>query len=130
MAYWLFARDGQSYLPPDEVVARLVAEFPYVATSKQDGRRFVRGMIQQLQTINKFGESPVDREHLERLERLEDEAIYVYFEDWTSEAVYLGTAIIPGEPLFFMYSSSEQERAARPLLLRCAKALDYEIVDI
>jgi hypothetical protein len=130
MAYWLIARDSHGYLSPDAVLARLVAEFPYVATSKQDGRRFVRGMIQQLQAIKKFGETPVDREHLERLERLEDEAIYVYFEDWTSEAVHLGTAIIPGEPLFFMYSSSAQEQAARPLLLRCAKALDYEIVDV
>ena len=130
MAYCLVARDSHPYLSPRVVVARLVSEFPYVASSEEDGRRYVRGIIQQLQAIKQFGEIPVDREYLDRLERAEHDAIYVYFEDWNSDAAYIGTAIIPGEPLFFMYSSSEQEQAARPLLIRCAKALDYEIVDM
>ena len=124
MAYWLKARDSQCYLSPDAVLARLVAEFPYVVSSRGDGRRYVRAIIEQLEAI-----SPVDTEYLERLKRLENEAVYVYFEDRNSEAGYLGTAVIPGEPLFFMYSSSAEEQAALPLLHRCARALDYEIVD-
>jgi hypothetical protein len=130
MAYCLVARDSHGYLSPRVVVARLVSEFPYVASSEDDGRRYVRGIIEQLQAIKQFGDIPVDSEYLDRLERAENGAIYVYFEDWSSEHAYLGTAVIPGEPLFFMYSSSAEEQAARPLLLRCAKALDYEIVDM
>jgi hypothetical protein len=130
MAYCLVARDNHRYLSPRVVVARLVSEFPYVTSSELDGRRYVRGIIEQLQAIKQFGEIPVDSEYLDRLEKAENGAIYVYFEDWSSEIAYLGMAIIPGEPLFFIYTSSAQEQAARPLLIRCAKALDYEIVDM
>ena len=130
MAYCLVARDSDRYLSPRVVVARLMSEFPFVASSEEDGRRYVRGIIEQIQAIKQVGDIPVDSEYLDRLERAQNDAIYVYFEDWSSETAYLGTAVIPGEPLFFIYSSSAEEAAARPLLIRCAKALDYEIVDM
>jgi len=130
MAHRLVARDNHRYLSPRVVVARLVSEFPCVASSEEDGRRYVRGLIQQLQAIKQIGDIPVDSEYLDRLEKAQNGAIYVYFEDWSFENVYLGMAVIPGEPLFFIYASSAQEKAASPLLLRCAKALDYDIVDM
>jgi len=130
MAHRLVARDGHRYLSPRVVVARLQSEFPYVASSEEDGRRYVRGIIRQLQAIKQTGDPRIDSEYLDRLERAQNGAIYVYFEDWSSETVYLGTVVIPGEPLFFNYSSSAQEQAARPLLLRCAAALDYDVVNM
>lgn len=129
MAHRLVARDGNRYLSPRVVVARLQSEFPCVASSEEDGRRYVRGIIQQLHAIKQIGDIPVDSEYLDRLEKAQNDAIYVYFEDWSSKSVYLGTAVIPGEPIFFSYSSSAQEQAAQPLLLRCAEVLEYDIVD-
>lgn len=130
MAHRLNPRDGRPYLSPRAVVARLQSVFPYVAWSEEDGRRYVGGIIRQLQAIKQTGNIPVDSEYLDRLERAQNGAIYVYFEDWNSEAAFLSTAVIPGEPLFFHYSSSAHEQAAKTLLLRCAEALDYDIVDL
>jgi hypothetical protein len=129
MACCLVARNGQRYLSPRAVVARLVSEFPSVTSSEEDGRRYVRGIIERLVAIRRSGDSPVDNEYLERLAKAENGAIYVYFEDWSSANVYLGMVIIPEEPIFFTYSSIAQEQASHPLLVRCAKVLDYEIVD-
>jgi hypothetical protein len=128
MAHRLVARDGH-YLGPRVVVTRLQSEFPYVASSEEDGRRYVRGIIQQLSAIKEIGEIPVDSEYLDRLNRAQDGAIYIYFEDPNCET-HLSTVVIPGEPLFFCYSSSAHEQASQTLLLRCAEALDYDIVDM
>jgi hypothetical protein len=130
MAHRLVPREGQPYLTPRVVVARLLSEFPYVTSSNEGGRGYVRGIIRQLRAIKQSGDSRVDSEYLDRLERVQDGAIYVHFEDWNSEAIYLSTAVIPGEPLCFFYSSSKHEQAAKTLLLRCAAALDYDIVDM
>jgi hypothetical protein len=129
MARRLVARNGQRYLSPRGVVARLVSEFPSVTSSEEEGRRYVRGLIERLQAIRQSGDIPIDKEYLERLTRAESGAIYVYFEDWSSANAYLGMVVIPGEPLFFTYSSSTQEQATHPLLVRCARVLDYEIVE-
>jgi hypothetical protein len=130
MAQRLVARDGHRYLNPRVVVARLQSEFARVASSEQDGRRYVRGIIRQLQAIKQVGDIAVDSEYLDRLVKAQDGAIYVYFEDWSGETAYLSTAVIPGEPLIFHCSSSAQEQATRDLLVRCAKVLDYDIVDM
>lgn len=112
------------------VVSRLLSEFTHVTSSEEGGRRYVQGIIEQLRAIRQAGQIPVDVEYLKRLKRAQDGAIYVCFEDWNSpQAAYLGTAVIPGEPLFFHYSSTAHEEAGRRLLLRCAKALDYDIID-
>ena len=129
MARRLVARNGQRYLSPRGVVARLVSEFPSVTSSEEEGRRYVRGLIERLLAIRQSGDIPIDNEYLERLTRAESGAIYVYFEDWSSTNVHLGMVVIPGEPLFFTYTSGAQEQATHPLLVRCAKVLDYEIVD-
>jgi len=112
------------------VVARLQSEFPYVASSEEDGRRYVRAIVKQLSAIKQIGEIPVDSEYLDRLDRAQNGAIYVYFEDPSCATTYLSTVVIPGEPLFFYYSSSAHERATQALLSRCAAALDYEIVNM
>jgi hypothetical protein len=48
------------------VVSRLLSKFSLVSSSEEDGRRYVRGIIQQLHVIKKRGSIPVDSEYLER----------------------------------------------------------------
>ena len=126
----LVTRNGHHYLSPPEVVRCLKSTFAYVETDEEDGRRHVRRIIQQLKQIGQHGNIPVDNAHLERLRGAQDGAIYVYFaDDPGSESSCLSVAVIPGEPLFFDYSSHADEQAAWDLIVRCAAALDYEVVD-
>jgi hypothetical protein len=130
MAHRLAPRDGHRYLSPRVVVSRLLSKFSLVSSSEEDGRCYVRGIIQQLHVIKKMGSISVDSEYLDRLEKAQNGAIYVYFADWDFETAFLSTVVIPGEPLFFHYLSNAHEKAAKSLLMRCAEALEYEIVDL
>lgn len=130
MAHRLCAREGARYLSPQLVVSRLQAEFAYVEVDEEDGRRHVGGIIRQLQKMAAMGLMPVDNEYLERLKQAQRGAIYVYFgDDPGSEAACLSAAIIPGEPLYFDYPTPAHVEVFYPLLVRCAAALDYEIVE-
>lgn len=129
MAHRLCVRDGERYLSPRVVVARLEAEFPYVEVDEEDGRRHVHGIIRQLERIGEMGLVPIDEAYVQRLRKAQRGAIYVYFgDDPGSETACLSTAVIPGEALYFVYSSRHHQEAAWPLLLRCAAVLGYEIV--
>lgn len=130
MPHRLAPRDNDSYLSPRVVVARLESEFAYVEASEDEGRRHVHGLVRQLQKMMQLGTIPVNHEHLERLRNVRQNAIYVYFgDDPGSEIAYLSTAVIPGEALFFNYTSESHQRAARSLLMRCAGVLGYEVVE-
>jgi hypothetical protein len=130
MAHRLCAREGQRYLSPRVVISRLESEFAYVEVDEEDGQRHVRGIIRQLQKISEMGLVPLDRAYVERLRKVERGAVYIYFgDDPGSETACLSTAVIPGEALYFVYSSRRHADAAYPLLLRCASALDYEIIE-
>lgn len=111
-------------------ISRLEAEFAYVEVDEEDGRRHVRGIVRHLQRIAEMNLVPVDNDYVERLRKAERGAIYVYFgDDPGSEVACLSTAIIPGEALYFVYTSRRHAEAAWPLLLRCAAVLGYEIVE-
>ena len=130
MAHSLCARDGQPLLLPRVVVSRLENEFSYVEASEDEGRRHVGAVIRQLRKLQEAGNIPVDLDYLARLTQAQRGSIVVYFgDDPGSELACLSTAIIPGEALFFDYSSRAHETATRPLLLRTAVILDYEIVE-
>ncbi|HEX6006145.1 MAG TPA: hypothetical protein VFZ14_19295 [Burkholderiales bacterium] len=130
MAHRLCARDGERYLSPRVAISRLEAEFAYVEVDEEDGRRHVRGIVRHLQRIAEMNLVPVDNDYVERLRKAERGAIYVYFgDDPGSEVACLSTAIIPGEALYFVYTSRRHAEAAWPLLLRCAAVLGYEIVE-
>jgi hypothetical protein len=101
-----------------------------VEASEEEGQHHVAGVIRQMLKLQRAGHIPVDLDYLERLKRAQRASIFVYFgDDPGSEIACLSTAVIPGEALFFDYNSRAHERAAQPLLLRCAAALDYEIVE-
>jgi hypothetical protein len=130
MAHRLCAREGQQLLLPRVVVSRLESEFSYVEASEDEGRRHVGAIIRQLRVLQESGNIPIDLDYLDRLTKAQRGSIYVYFgDDPGSELACLSTAIIPGEALFFDYSSRTHENATRSLLLRCAVVLDYEIVE-
>jgi hypothetical protein len=130
MAHRLHAREGRPLLLPRVVVSRLEGEFAYVEASEDEGRRHVAAIIRQLLRLQDAGHVQVDTAYLERLKKAQRGSIYVYFgDDPGDESGCLSTAIIPGEALFFDYSSPAQESAVQPLLLRCAAALDYEILE-
>jgi len=130
MAHRLCVREGQHYVSPRVVVSRLESEFAYVEVDEEDGRRHVRGIIQQLQKIGEMGLIPVDNHYVERLKKVQRSAIYVYFsDDPGSETTCLSTAVIPGEALYCDYASPRHAAAAWPLLLRCAAVLGYDIIE-
>ena len=130
MAHRLCARDGQPLLLPRVVVSRLESEFSYVEASEDEGRHHVGAIIRQLRKLQEAGNIPIDLDYLARLTQAQRGSVFVYFgDDPGSELACLSTAIIPGEALFFDYSSRAHENATRALLLRTAVVLDYEIVE-
>ena len=130
MGHRLISKTETGYLSPREVVNRINAVFAYVEASEDEGREHVRDVIAQLQSMMREGTIPHDRQYLAHLKRVQDQAIYVYFGDNPGiEIECLSTAVIPGEPILFDYSSPEHEQAARPILERCAIVLGYEITE-
>ncbi len=130
MVHRLCIRDGGRYLSPRVVVSRLESAFAYVESDEEDGRRHVSGIISQVQKMAAMGLIPVDNEYVERLKKAQPSAIYVYFgDDPGSELACLSAAVIPEEPLYFDYPSPARAEAARPLLVRCAEVLGYDIIE-
>jgi hypothetical protein len=128
MALRLCAKAQREYLEPREVVNRINTAFAYVEVSEEAGRKHVDEVITQLQSMMRDGTIPQDSHYIARMKRMKDEAVFVYFGDNPGiEEKCLNTTIIPGEPLYFHYSSPEHETAAQPLLERCAVALGYDI---
>lgn len=131
MVHRLYAPPGQLYLSPQVALRRLESEFSYVETDEEDGRRHVRKIIRQLWQIKQTGKIPIDDDYLQRLNKAQRGAVYVYFGDNPgSEMALLSTVIIPGEPLIFDYSSRAHRQATQPLLLRCASVLGYDITEM
>jgi hypothetical protein len=60
---------------------------------------------------------PLNHEHLERLRKVRDDAIFVYFgDDPGSEIACLGTAVIPDEALYVDYVSDAHDGLMRHAL--------------
>ena len=122
MAHRLDAKSGRSPLGPEEVIRRLRREFVAVDGDRGAGSCHIDQMVAQFRRMNAPGEI------IEAHRRLRDEATRVVVtDDPTSEIAYLSFTVMPGEGLFIGYHSGIHEDAARPLLVRCAQALGYEI---
>lgn len=118
---------ASTYLTPMIVVSRLESEFSYVETDGEEGRRYVLETIDRLRadTSSRY----VDHQMVQSLARVKNRAIFVCFgDDASSDLALLSTYVVPGMPLVFEYASAAHERAARPLLARCASVLGYEII--
>ena len=122
--------NGHRFLSPLLVVMRLASAFAYIEADEALGRRHVLEMMKQLVPSRHGRRHPTHDERVAHLDKVKDRAVYVHFGDApSSETDYLCAVVIPEEPLVFEYESAAHERAARPLLRRCAKILGYDIVE-
>ena len=123
MAHELTPKPGQQYLLPEEMVRRLTLAFKYVDASKS---RAVESIEQSIQYMRRSG--AFNAAEIERLHAIKDRAIDVIVADESPPGLaYLTVLIEPDEKLFFDYESQSHEKAAKPLLERIAKLLDYDL---
>ena len=123
----LVAKSADAYLTPWAVVNRLKSKFSYVEADGEEGRRHVLEIIERLKADR--SRRHVDHQVVERLARVQNRALFVYFgDDAGSDLATLGTYVVPGMPLAFEYASVTHEHAVQHLLTRCAAALGYEIL--
>jgi hypothetical protein len=124
----LFPKLGSNCLSSSEVIARLKSHFKHVETDPEQGEAHVNKMVDQLTRMQFLTPPPATAEDIERLRSLRGQAVFVAFADDADSAdACLTTTIIPGEPLFFGFSSSNHEEASNSLLERCALILGYDI---
>lgn len=122
MAHVLIPPPGTPHLPPEEAVRRLRGAFKVVEADAEKGREHAASMIQQRLRRGDAGAA------VERLRAVQAEAVQVTLSDVPqSPEEYLRFAVVPGEPIVVGYYDGRHERAARPLLKRCAEALGYRI---
>ena len=114
-------RPGGRYLDPKEVIRRVrAARFAYVETSSEGAR------VQALEWMNQRAFN----DYLAQREGLAEAALFVHFgDDLTSEGALLSMLLIPGQPLIIEYSPQAPGDAMRALIARCARVLNYDIVE-
>src|SRR5512134_3309586 len=123
MAKYLHFRE-QPAPSPREVARRLRATFKYVRASRKLAREMIDDSIQYLRQLKRKGTlaGAEVNQRIERLRRHRRGALWVHIADRAADSLaFLQTLIVRGESLFFGYCSMEHERAAAPLLKRCAK---------
>lgn len=129
MGHQLNPRTG-AVLPAAEVVLRLQKEFRIVKTDAAEGTRQALGMaawIERMPARAFFGRHEAALARAGRLRALAPgEALVVEFGDEPDHA--LRTYLIPEEPIKFSYRSDEHEAACRPLVERCARVLECDVV--
>ena len=130
MQYRLVTRNGSPYLSPSVVMQRLEREFAYVESDPEQGRRYILELLLQLLATRQPASVATDNVYLDRLATDQISALFVCFgDDPGSETALLSTFLIPDEPLIFDFVPDAHEPIIRPLLIRCATALDYEIAE-
>lgn len=128
MAHELRPKSGE-VLPPSEVVRRLREAFPYVRVDAEEGLRRARATAAWIEARPAAVFSGNHAKALKFAEKLKSlplgESLAIEFGDEPSRT--LRFVIMPGEVVQFGYRSADDERALRPLVERCANALDCEI---
>jgi hypothetical protein len=121
MAHRLDPPDGESYLPPPEVVRRLQGAFAVVDADPEAGAAHVAAMIRQ------FERTRVPAELIAEHRQAQPFAIRVVVAEAPECGdAYLTFVALPGDGLFVGYHSAQHEAAAAPLLERCRRALGYQ----
>lgn len=123
MAHELTPKPGERYLVPEEIVRRLRLAFEYVDASQSRAVESIEQSIQYMRRSGAFNDAEI-----ERLLSIKDKAIDVIVADEALPGLaYLTVLIEPDERLFFDYESQSHEKAARPLLERIARLLEYDL---
>ena len=126
MAHELTPKADQPYLTPKEVVRRLRKAFKYVDASASRGAKSIDEGIAYMLGAQQTGAS-FTNEEIERSRSVRNKSIDIIVADESAPDVVLSVLVEPNERLFFGYESGEHEDAAKPLLERIAKVLDYKI---
>ena len=126
MAHELTPKANRPYLTPKEVVRRLREAFRYVDASASRGAKAIDDGIEYMLAAQQTG-APFTNEEIERSRSVRNKSIDIIVADASAPNVILSVLIEPNERLFFGYESGEHEDAAKPLLERIARVLDYKI---
>jgi hypothetical protein len=129
MGYELVPR-GDVSLSPSAVAAKLEGAFAIVRVDAQEGRRRAIALAARLESmgVRSIGKLVLDGPKRAAWLRAlpADEALVVQFGD--EEHHLLQVLLIPGDHLMFGFDGPESESAAKPLIERCARALNAEVV--
>jgi hypothetical protein len=124
----LYPKAGFPFLAPAAAIRLLQEEFAHVYADPREGQNYVRKMVEKLRQLQHFTPPPVTEEEIRGLEESANKSLHVLLADNEDFGfAYLTTCIIPGQPLFFGYSSAQHQQSAQPLLTRCCSKLGYEI---
>jgi hypothetical protein len=121
MSHRLCPPDGRPFLEPEEVVERLREEFAYCDANADQGADDVGDMIAKLIELE-APQAIIDAAIAGR-----ERSFSVTVADDMASEEYLRFIVQPGEGPLIGYHSGQHEAAVRPLLERCARALDYGI---
>jgi hypothetical protein len=118
-------------LPPVQTVIELLtAAFPYVRVDREAGLKSLQRHIQWIEQANPAAFLGRHAEALARaadLKRVDpNDVLWVEFGDDVSNTRHF--TIWPGESIQFGYRGDEDELLARPILERCAEALNCNLV--
>ena len=127
----LAPRTGERYLYPTEVIGRMKSAFAYVETSEEGAREKMLEWMSQLAFVAADGRTGECDADLDRLEQLQDAALYVHFGDEVGDdATLLSMFVVPTQPLFVDPLTEDCKGKAAPLIERCAAVLGYEVVEV
>ena len=121
MSHRLEPHDDTSYLSPDDIVARLRDEFAHVDADRDEGDNIVGDTIAKLIELN------APQEIIDQQIAAQSRSIAVVIADNTTTDDYLQFTVKPSEGILIGYFSAQHETATRPLLDRCAQALNDRI---
>ena len=129
MGHELRPRSG-NFPSATEIAARLATEFAYVKTDADEGMKRARERAEWIERAPERVFLGRHKEALEGAARLKNlapgEALAIEFGDDSKSMKRI--VVIPGEPINFGYASKDDEAASKPLVERCARALDCEVV--
>lgn len=121
MSFQLGPPDYRSYLPVDELLGRLRAEFPFVSVDREAGADHVAPLLLQ-------GESaPAPNPgFVERLRRMRAEAVRVIVADSADSCDgHLSFVVMPESSLWIGFESETHAIASAGLVDRCCRVLGY-----
>lgn len=131
MAYELKPRHDRQ-LSANEVAKILAAEFAYMKVDAEGGQRHARKRAEWMENAPArifLGHHRSAMEAAIKLKNLElGEALVIEFGD--DQANTLRAIVMPGEAIRFGFGSNEEQGVARPLVERCARVLDCDVVVI
>jgi hypothetical protein len=131
----LVPHEGERYLNPMEVITRVQDEFAYVEASEEGARDYVLACVDRLAFPAEDGRAAEDERvaaagrYAVQLERFQNAARLVHFgDDLGADGVLITLLMIPRQPLIIDSTPHDWDEETMVLILRCAVALDYEVV--